>query len=140
MYAVADEAQSGGVGNTERAAKIHERLEALGISDREFADRSGIDRKALRRAANGGPVRGTTYTAIETWLNTLEAEVGVGAPPGARQIGDPADDLWEFTIENSDGLKAVVKGPIRDMDELQAFAQKLIRDMRGDRPPTENGS
>lgn len=68
--------------HTERATRIAERLAALGLSDREFEARTRIDRKALRRAANGEPVRSTTYTAIETWLDRIESG-GSDAPADA---------------------------------------------------------
>lgn len=128
MHAVADEADSAPVGNIERAARIQARLEALGISDREFAERSGIDRKALRRAANGEGVRGSTYTAIETWLARLEREVGMDAPElpeGFEYVGDPAERFIAFEV--GEGLaKVVVKGPIRDADLLREQATKLV--------------
>jgi transcriptional regulator with XRE-family HTH domain len=127
MYAVADTAQSVGVGVSERARKIQERLDALGISDREFAERTGIDRKALRRAANGEAVRGSTYTAIETWLTKLEREVGEGLPPGVVSVGDPADNLFAVEVYTPDGvIQAIVKGPVKDADAIIEAAQKLM--------------
>jgi len=135
MHAVANGAQSGGVTDSERAQKIRERLDALGISDREFEATTGVDRKALRRAASGEPVRRSTYVAIETWLDRIEHEVGMDAPPlpeGARQIGDPADGLVEFTVEGNFGVRAVVKGPIRDLDALQKAVSKLIAGMQAE--------
>jgi len=144
MHAVANGAQSVGVTDSERAQKIRERLDALGISDREFEATTGVDRKALRRAASGEPVRRSTYVAIETWLDRIEHEVGMDAPPplpaGARRIGDPADDLVEFTVEGALGVRAVVKGPIRDLAALQEAVSKLIAGMQAEqniRPPDE---
>jgi transcriptional regulator with XRE-family HTH domain len=117
------------VGNTERAAKIQERLDALGISDREFAERSGIDRKALRRAANGESVRGSTYTAIETWLTRLERETGdlepEPLPEGFEYVGDPAERFIAFEVGEG-RTRVVVKGPIRDADLLREQAAKLV--------------
>jgi len=128
MYAVADRADSTSVGNEERANRIRSRLEHLGISDREFAERTGIDRKALRRAANGEAVRGSTYTAIETWLTRLERELGVeDLPEGFEYVGDPADRF--ITFEVGEGLaRVVVKGPIADADLLRAQALELVQE------------
>lgn len=118
-----------------RGAAIDERLKALGVSDREFEDQTGINRKTLRRAAaNDEKVRASTYAAIEAALDKLErrASPDLGQP---RSIGDAGDDLVEFTIEGNFGVRAVVKGPIRDMEALQAAVAKLVRDMQG---PSQN--
>lgn len=126
MYAVANGEESGSVGNTERAQKIQQRLDALGISDREFAERTGVDRKALRRAANGDPVRGSTYTAVETWLTKLEREVGQDMPElpeGMRYVGDPADRF--IAVEVGEGpTRVVFKGTPEDADLLREQAMK----------------
>lgn len=140
MYALADEANSPTVGNEERATGVQSRLEALGISDREFAERTGIDRKALRRAANGEAVRPSTYAGIESWLARLEHELGMDRPDlpeGARYVGDPADNLVEFTVEGNFGVRAVVKGPIRDLDALQAAVSRLIAGMHDETSTTD---
>lgn len=135
MYAVTDVAQSGPVGSSERAQNIQDRLTALGISDREFAERSGVDRKALRRAANGEPARPSTYTAIETWLGRLEDEVGRGIPPlpeGASYLGDPQGRMVEVSIEGGDGERVVVKWPIEDVAGDPQAAADLIAAIRRD--------
>lgn len=128
MHAVADTADSLPVGNRERAGEIQSRLDALGISDREFAERSGIDRKALRRAANGESVRPSTYTAIETWLSRLEREVGMVPPElpgGFEYVGDPAQQFIVFEVGEGP-TRVVVKGPIKDADLLREQATKLV--------------
>ena len=128
MHAVADTADSLPVGNRERADEIQSRLNALGISDREFAERSGIDRKALRRAANGESVRPSTYTAIETWLSRLEREVGMvppDLPEGFQYVGDPAQQF--ISVEVGEGPDRVVfKGPIESADILREQAAKVL--------------
>lgn len=118
-----------------RGDKIQERLDHLGISDREFHETTGIDRKTLRRAVDGEDrVRPGTYAAIEAALDKLEQRVA--GVPRTKAIGDPADDLVEFTIEGNFGVRAVVKGPVRDMDELLAAVDKLMRGMGVDGPRT----
>lgn len=132
MHALADEADSAHVGNTERAEKIRNRLQKLGISDREFAERTDIDRKALRRAANGEPVREVTYTAVETWLTRLEREAGAGAPAlpeGFEYLGDPTEQLITFEVGEGP-TKVVVKGPISEPDLVRAQALKLVEETR----------
>jgi transcriptional regulator with XRE-family HTH domain len=124
--------------------RIRERRTRIGMPVNALAERAGVDRGRLAaiEAGTAKNVRPATIGAIERALDELEVEHGIadpGLPPGARRIGDPADDLIEFTIEGTDGIKAVVKGPIRNMDELQAAAQKLIEGMQV-RPPAENGA
>ena len=117
------------VTDDDRGAAIAKRLDDLGISAREFYEVTGIDRKTLGRAiANEERVRPSTYAAIESALTDLEQRAQ-GVP-----IGDPDDDLVEFTVEGNFGVRAVVKGPIRDMDKLQAAVARLVREMKGDTP------
>lgn len=112
--------------------QIKARRTRLGMPIKTLAEKAGVDRGRLSAIESGdvGNVRPATIGAIERALDDAEREAGeTDLPPGARRIGDPADDLIEFTIEGTDGIKAVVKGPIRNMAELQAAAQKLIEGM-----------
>lgn len=127
MKVVGNTAQSALV-NSDRGEQIKDRLERLGISDREFYAKTGIDRKTLNRAIAGAAgVRGSTFMAIEAALDKLEA-VMRGEPVAHA----PSEDLVEFTIEGNFGVRAVVKGPVKDMDELQRAVARLVREMRGD--------
>ncbi len=58
--------------------------------------------------------------------------------PGANgRVGDPGDDLIEFTVKGNFGVSAIVKGPIRDIDQLQEAVSKLIAGMStGEDPGT----
>lgn len=123
--------------------RIKTRRTRLGMPLKALAERAGVDRGRLSEieAGKATNVRPATIGAIERALDEIEFETGSTEPelpPGARHVGDPADDLIEFIIEGTGGIRAVVKGPIRNMDELQAAAQKLIEGMRV-RPPAENG-
>lgn len=134
VHALRGTAESPLVVDSERGTKIQGRLDALGISDREWSERTGIDRKTLRRAVAGEErVRPTTYDMIEAALDKLE-QLTAGVP--TRAITDPGDDLVEFTIEGNFGVRAVVKGPVRDMAALQSAVTKLVRDMQG---PAQSG-
>lgn len=123
---------SGG-GSTDRGKAISDRFEALGISDREWHVQTGIDRKTLHRAiANQPGTRPSTYAAIESNLDQLERRVK--GQPVAHPVGDPADDLVEFSVEGNFGVRAVVKGPVRDIEALQSAVARLISDMNRDHP------
>lgn len=124
MHALLSPAQSGVVTTDERGAQIQRRLDDLGITDREFYARTGIDRKTLRRAVAGEEgTRASTYMAINAALDKIEAMV-----EGPEL--DPAADFVEFTVEGNFGVRAVVKGPVKDMDELQKAVSRLVREMR----------
>lgn len=98
----------------------------------------------LRAAAAGAgelaQPRSTTWAAIERAANWPAGSARTvwdgGGPPtptipeGARQVGDPEDDLVEFTVEGNFGVRAVVRGPVRDMEALQAAVSKLISGMQ----------
>lgn len=115
-------------GDIERAAEIQRRLEALGITDREFQARTGVDRKALRRAADGEHVRGTTYTAVEAWLDKLEHEVGMDLPSAPSDL--PGEGLVTFSVSGNFGVSVTVAGPVANMAELQASVDRIVEKMQ----------
>lgn len=114
-----------------RGGRIRERLDALGISDREWYRRTKVDRKTLGRAIDNDPVvRDATYDHIEMWLDRLEGLTN--AEPRAGVLADdPTGDMVEFTIEGNFGVRAVVRGPVRDMEELKDAVARLVREMKG---------
>lgn len=112
-----------------RGQEIERRFDALGIADREWYRLTGIDRKTLNRAIAGAGTRGSTYTAILHELDRLEKRVGGVEPSG--------DDYVEFTVEGNFGVRAVVKGPVKDMAALQEAVARLVRDMRPEPPPPD---
>lgn len=109
----------------DRGAEIQRRLDDLGITDREFYARTGIDRKTLRRAVAGEEgTRLSTYMAINAALDKLEALTR------GQDVSTPGADYVEFTVEGNFGVRAVVKGPVKDMEELQRAVSRLVREMR----------
>jgi len=132
MQAVASTANLPSVTENARGDAIQDRLDALGISDREFQNKTGIDRKTLKRAVEGhASVRPQTYLAIEAGLDRLEQE-NRGLPAEERP-DDPGADLIEFRLSGNFGVDIVVKGPVRDRSELEDSVARLIREMRGDK-------
>lgn len=135
--------QSPPVTANEDVEQVRRRRQRIGMKITELAQEAGISRDTLSdlEAGNKRP-HADTVEKVLVALERLETEMGMDAPPlppGARYLGDPADDLIEFVIEGTDGIRAVVKGPIRNMEALQASAQKLIEGMQL-RPPAENGA
>jgi transcriptional regulator with XRE-family HTH domain len=131
-----------GAVDEETGARIKERRVRLGMSVKALATHAGVDRGRLAEIEDGATnVRPSTIGAIDSALSSLEEEMGMrDRPTGATtRIGDPADDLIEFTIEGNFGVRAVVKGPVRDLDALQAAVGRLVREMKGDpEPGTDN--
>lgn len=64
--------------NTTRGAAIRERMDAIGISKREFAEQAGIDRGTLDRVlGDDEKVSPRTWRKVESRLAALEDEIGM---------------------------------------------------------------
>ena len=124
--------------------QVTTRRDRLGYTIAELAAEAGVDPDTLSdlEAGRRRP-QVSTLNKVLAALDRLEKEVGLDAsslPPGARSIGNPEDDLVEFSIEGNFGVRAVVKGPVRDLDALQAAVAKLIAgmqaegDLKGEQP------
>lgn len=115
----------------ETGAQIQARRTRIGMSRKALAERAGVDRGRLTRIEEGAPARDSTIGAIERALGELEHEMGLDAdlPPGVTRIGEPEEKLVQFTIEGNFGVRAVVKGPISDIEALRKAASELIAGM-----------
>lgn len=112
---------------TDRGAAIQRRFDALGMSDREWHAKTGIDRKTLNRAIRNEPgTRASTYTAIESHLDRFEAR-DAGLPTAMRPIGNPDDDLVEVIFDDN---RVVVKGPVRSIAALEALVARVMEGRR----------
>ena len=109
-----------------RGDRIQRRLDDMGLSDREFSVRSGVDRKTLRRAVSDDPtVRANTYRVIEDTLAELEQR-NAGLPAG----GDPEADLFEYEVDGPGGFHIVARSSKRDPEALNALADSVARLLR----------
>lgn len=121
----------------ERGKAIRERLDALGMSRREFSQRKGVpDRSVVTKAIEGDDsVRASTYGKIEAALDRLWSEMGMDDPDTGAAHGS---GLVEFEVSGDFGVRVVVKGPVADRAELEESVLHLIRQMRanggGDTP------
>ena len=118
------------VTDSERGQRIQARLDALGMTARQFQERTGVSRDTLRKAiAGGSSVRPNTYDLIESKLDQFERQAeGFEGLKGQR----PEDDLIEFELSGNFGVRVVVKGPIRDQAALEESVAHLIREMRSE--------
>lgn len=116
-----------------RGASFQDRRIALGLSRSELAKRAKVDRSRVQKLEEGGTLQDSKLGAIERTLSELEHAMGMDLPSEVRPIGDPADDLMEVTVEGNFGVRAVVRGPVRDSAAIQAFVRELIADMNNGR-------
>lgn len=113
--------------------EIRDRRTRLGMTIKDLAAQAGIDRGWLSKIEKDqleGERRDSTVGAILRTLDRLEEETGAGDHAGASVVGDPGDDLIEFTIEGNFGVRAVVRGPVRDMAQLKEAVTSLVREMK----------
>lgn len=115
-----------------RADAIKQRLAAIGISQRAFADKADIDRKTLANAIEADPrVRMQNLDRIEAALTALEQEFGMDDDaPAARRPG-----TVEFRVTGNFGVDVVVQGPVENLHELEESVARLIEKM--DKRPAE---
>ena len=107
-----------------RGDAIKSRLDAIGISQRAFADKADIDRKTLSNAIEGDPtVRIRNLERIEAALLDLEQEMGMDEDT-AKSPG-----VVEFKVTGNFGVDVVVAGPVENLMELEAAVARLIETM-----------
>lgn len=115
-----------------RGQRIQARLDALRISDREFQQTTGIDRKTLRRAVAGeAHVRENTYRTIEDWLDRLE-RVAAGFP-GLKDEPQPepqGEGIVKYRLKGDFGVDLLVEGPVDNLAALEASVIRMMREMR----------
>jgi transcriptional regulator with XRE-family HTH domain len=121
-----------------RADQVRARRVRLGLSVKELALRAGVDRGTLAALEAGDErVRDRTFGAVERTLDQLETEMGIEAP---NNNGSPSADVVEFRVSGDFGVDVVVKGPVRDMDALEASVSRLLDRLRRDQDDdTPNG-
>lgn len=117
------------VDDVSRGAQIRERRERLGIGIKPFAERVGVDRGWLARVEKGEAenVRESSYAQVERALSDLEQEMGVVAEPSAPE---PGTQMVTFRLSGNFGVDVVVRGPVSDVDALEASVARLLREMR----------
>jgi transcriptional regulator with XRE-family HTH domain len=121
--------------NTGRAESIRARRVSLGISAKELALRAGVDRGTLAALEAGDErVRDSTFGAVERALDVLEQEIGVEAFANSGN----SNDTVEFRVSGDFGVDVVVKGPVRDMDALEASVSRLLDRLRAERNDKPN--
>lgn len=119
----------------EAGERIRIRRTRLGMPVKALAERAGVDRGRLAAIESGRAhnVRATTIGAIERALDELEHEMGVDDEAEARTLApEGGSEFVEFVVEGNLGVRVVVKGPVKNMAELQAAAERLVAGMQRD--------
>lgn len=107
-----------------RGDAIKSRLDAIGVSERAFADRADIDRKTVANAIKGeSSVRLQNLARIEAALLDLEEEMGMD------EDSAKAPGVVEFKVTGNFGVDVVVAGPVENLMELEEAVARLIETM-----------
>lgn len=98
---------------TTRGAGTRARIDAIGISKREFADRADLDRGTLDRALSDDPkVSARTWAKIENLLVALEDELGMAESGhlvvSTVTIGDTAVTIRGTSQDVADTLRQIL--------------------------------
>lgn len=116
-------------GPSEEAERVEQRRLRHGMSVSGLAQRAGVDRGRLAKWLKGEvEVRPTFVAVLEQALDSFEEEVG-------DRPGSPNDDLVEFRVSGNFGVDVVVKGPLRDAEELEKSVARLIQRIQKQEPP-----
>lgn len=109
-----------------RGEEIRARRIGHGMSVRDFAKLSKVDRQTITRAeADDEAVTELTYARLERALEDFEEEIGTDVPVSVVGNGP---NLVKFTIHGVYGAaEVIVEGPVENMPELQAAVDKLLR-------------
>lgn len=125
----------------QRQVDLGKRVEATrverGWSREEAARRAGISAITWKRVEDGLKVHDSKLAAVLRVVDVDDDATVVALPNGVRRVGDPDSDFVEFVVEGTFGVRAVVKGPIRDIDELQRAVSGLIAGMNMDSAAAE---
>lgn len=117
--------------------RIRERREALGLNVADLAERTGLHRTTHYRIEEGAG-KTSTLRQVERCLDELEHEMGMDQPSvvgQVRPIGDPEAGLVTFDVKGpASGFSVVLKGPVTDIEKLEATVLRLIAGMER---PTE---
>lgn len=106
--------------------RLRDRRLRMGISVRHLAEEAEVDRGRLAKLEAGSPtVRDTTIGKVEAALTRLEHEMGMDPEAGN------GDAMVEFRVSGNLGVDVVVKGPVKDLQALEASVARIVAQMQG---------
>lgn len=113
-------------------AQINRRRTRLGMSASALASAAGVDRGSVSKIEKDGTGRDSTVGAITAALDRLETEIGIDLPAAAPSAL-AAEGLVEFSIAGNFGVSVIMKGPVKNMAEMEAAAARLVNQMQAER-------
>jgi transcriptional regulator with XRE-family HTH domain len=133
------------VDEDDRGAQIAERRTRLGLTVSRLAKLAGVDRGVITRLEKTGNARLDRIRAIEMALEDEARRQGEDVPsvvsrPEVRPIGDPDAGLVTFDVKGPETTFSVVlKGPVENLEELEASALRLYLGMVREAGETQKG-
>lgn len=116
----------------ERGARIERRMRLMKVSQRAFAEHTGIHRNTIKKAVEGDEgVLERNLRRIEKALDDLEEEMGI-EPEDWHQQSDAGPLIFQMTTP--DGMEITVSGPVEDADMLREQVTKLIEEFKPKNP------
>lgn len=116
----------------ERGARIERRMRLMKVSQRAFAEHTGIHRNTIKNAVEGDEgVRERNLIRIEQALDALEEEMGI-EPEEEAEAG--AAGPLTFQMITPDGVEITVSGPVEDADMLREQVTKLLQEFKPKNP------
>lgn len=114
----------GGMGHAEMGESIRQRRMALGLTVKALAERAGVDRGRLAAIEDGASARSSTIGAVNAVLARLEEEMS------GPYDEEPRDGNVVIRLSGKPDVEVVVQGPVTNLAELEASAERLLRGMR----------
>lgn len=105
---------------------MHRRRERIGVTLIDLARLAGINRDTVAAIEEGKGFRRDSLTKIERALTELEVEHGLGPIEAPEEESPRATRNVVITLGEGRG-RVVVEGPVEDLVELEAAAERLFR-------------
>lgn len=105
-------------------AEVKRRRKRIGMTVEDLAAEADVSRDTLSDYEKGvRKPHPSTVRKVREALERIEHETGLDAP-------GRSGDIIEFEVSGDYGVRVVVRGPIRDADELQRSVAALVQQIR----------
>lgn len=132
MPALLDRPRLGAVIQTSPGVQIAQRRTRLGMTLSALAREAGVDRNILSKIEQGGGAhRDSTIGTLNATLDRLEAEMGMDVP--AVSSVPTEEGMVEFLVAGNFGVSVTMKGPVRNIAELEEAVARLVGRLQAER-------
>lgn len=118
-----------------RGAQIARRRKSYGLSGRKLAELAGgMDPQTLRRAEEDhDSTTEMTFIRLERALDAWEHRISSEAEEVAASVlDDGGERLVEFRVSGNFGVDVIVRGPVSDIEKLEASVAHIIARVQKD--------